>query len=87
MPNPQPRVHFFRTSDGHEVDFLVEVGPHLWPVEVKLAATPRPELANGIEKLRALLGDGLLPGAVITAGGQTTPLTRNVTAYPLAALV
>jgi len=82
-----PRVHFFRTSDGLEVDFLVEVGQSLWPVEVKLAATPSREMASGIERLHAVLGSRLLPGAVITAGDEVMPLTRNATVYPAAALL
>ena len=40
-----PRVFFWRTVAGTEVDFVVETGGQLVPIEVKLSATPRP--ANG----------------------------------------
>ncbi len=32
--------HFFRTSDGREIDLLIEVGRERWAVEVKLTTAP-----------------------------------------------
>jgi len=37
-----PRVYYWRTMVGTEVDFLVETAGNLVPIEVKLSATPRP---------------------------------------------
>jgi hypothetical protein len=72
-----PAIHYFRTAAGHEVDFLVEVGTRLLPVEVKLASTPRPEMAAGVLALEPLLGARLLPGVVVTLGGPDWfPLAR-----------
>ena len=31
---------FFRTSDGREIDLLLDLGNRLWAVEVKLTASP-----------------------------------------------
>jgi uncharacterized protein len=76
-----PDLTFFRSSDGLEVDFLVREGGRYTPVEVKRAATPRREMADGIERLRALLGDELAPGLVIRLGEPSPlPLTANVDA-------
>jgi hypothetical protein len=32
--------YFFRTSDQHEIDLILDFGKELWAVEVKLSATP-----------------------------------------------
>jgi len=34
---------YFRTSDGHEVDLVVELCGRRWAIEVKLSASPSPE--------------------------------------------
>jgi hypothetical protein len=41
-----PQVYFWRTITGTEVDFVVETGGKLVPIEVKLSATPRPAMAS-----------------------------------------
>ena len=46
----EPKVHFWRTATGSEVDLLVEAGGKLVPIEVKLSATPKPAMASGISK-------------------------------------
>ena len=42
-----PRVYFWRTSAGAEVDIVVEADGKLVPIEVKLSATPRPAMEIG----------------------------------------
>jgi predicted AAA+ superfamily ATPase len=73
-----PSITFFRSSDGLEVDFLLELQGRLHPIEVKRSATPRPEMADGIRRLRTLLGDQLEPGLVVMLGDQDRfPLARD----------
>jgi predicted AAA+ superfamily ATPase len=35
-----PKAYFFRTSDGREIDLLLDFGARLWAIEVKLTAHP-----------------------------------------------
>jgi len=81
-----PSVYFWRTSAGREVDFLIEFGTKLVPVEVKLSATPRPSMAASIKTLRDDLGDRVAPGYVIHPGDVRIPLGSEVTALPFAEL-
>ncbi len=78
----EPRIYFWRTSAGRKVDFLVEHGNGLIPVEVKTAATPRPLMSRPIRVLREDLGDRVLPGYVIHPGNVRFPLGASVTALP-----
>lgn len=77
----EPDLTFFRTSDGTEVDFLIKSGTSLHPVEVKRAATPRREMARGIERLREMLPGEVQEGTVILLGDTPPfPLTRTCNA-------
>jgi predicted AAA+ superfamily ATPase len=82
----EPRVYFWRTSSGAEVDFIVEFEGKLVPIEVKTSATPRPAMASLIVKFREDMGKQALPGYVIHAGDVHLPLGRGVTALPFSEL-
>ena len=82
----EPQVNFWRTSDGVEVDIVVETGGKLIPIEVKLSATPRPAMANAILKFREGLPDKAGPGYVIHPGSVHLPLARGVVALPFSEL-
>lgn len=81
-----PRVYFWRTAAGTEVDFVVETDQGLVPVEVKVSATPRPGMAKTIRALQSDLAGSLRPGYVVHAGDVGLPLGAGVTALPFANL-
>ena len=82
----EPRVHFWRTSAGVEVDFVIEHGTTLVPIEVKLSATPRPGMAAAIASLRADLGPKVKSGYVIHQGDVEWALGPHAHALPFARL-
>ena len=82
----EPRVHFWRTSTGSEVDLLVEEGARLIPVEAKASATPRPPMAAGIAALRRDLGARAGRGYVVHGGDVELPLGPDAIAWPLGQL-
>jgi len=82
----EPRVTFWRTSAGSEVDFVVEEGQELVPIEAKLSATPRPAMASGIRQFQSDFGEGARPGYVVHPGDVTLPLGSGFTALPFAQL-
>lgn len=77
-----PQIYFWRTSTGVEVDIVVETEGKLVPVEVKLSATPRPEMASSIKTFREDLGEKALAGYVVHAGDVRLPLGAGVSAIP-----
>jgi predicted AAA+ superfamily ATPase len=78
----EPRIHFWRTSAGVEVDLVVEAGGQLIPIEVKLSATPRPAMAGGIRAFQEDLGKKAGRGFVIHPGSVRLPLAPEVVALP-----
>ena len=81
-----PQVYFWRTTAGTEVDFVVETGGNLVPIEVKLSATPRPAMSSAIRIFQKDFGDKALPGYVVHPGDIMLPLSPGVTALPFAEL-
>ena len=81
-----PQIYFWRTMAGSEVDFVVETGGKLAPIEVKLSATPRPAMAAAIEIFQRDLESAAMPGYVVHPGDVHLPLGSGVTALPFAAL-
>jgi hypothetical protein len=62
------------------VDLLVEHSPALvTPIEIKLSKTPRPDMARGIERLRAMQKPGtqLGPGYVVCMTDSDGALSRE----------
>jgi len=82
----EPRIHFWRTSTGTEVDIIVEHERKLVPIEVKLSSTPSPAMASGIKALKALLGDRVAPGYLVHPGDVRLPLGDGVVALPFSYL-
>ncbi len=78
-----PRIWFWRTTAGKEIDFLVETGGKLVPIEVKLSATPHPAMAASIRELRQDMADAILPGYVVHPGDVRLALGDGVTAVGL----
>jgi len=81
-----PPLSFWRTAAGAEVDFVVDLGDRLVPVEAKLTATPNPRHAEPIERFQALAKRRAAHGYVVCLCRQPIPLSRTVTAVPLGAL-
>lgn len=81
-----PRVFFWRTMRGNEVDFVVETEGKLVPVEVKLSATPHQAMAKSISAFREDVGDIAMPGYVVHPGEMRLPLGRDAMALPFAQL-
>ena len=82
----QPPLYHWRTADGHEVDFVAELGPRLVPIEAKLTATPTRGHARSIVHFQELFGDLARPGYVVCMVDRPVPLTEHVWAVPLGAL-
>ena len=81
-----PRVFFWRTRAGTEVDIVVESDDKLVPIEVKLSATPRPAMAGSIRTFQKDLGSDAAPGYVVHPGDVRLPLGPGATALPFSDL-
>ena len=81
-----PRVFFWRTRTGTEVDIVVETDGKLVPIEVKPSTTPRPGMATSIRTLQKDFGPEAVPGYVVHPGDVRLPLGSGATALPFSDL-
>ncbi len=69
-----PDLWFWRSSDGYEVDVVLDLGNRLVPVEIKATATPHPRQASGLKKFRELSkrsqGVEVSSGIVVYGGSE-----------------
>jgi hypothetical protein len=83
---PRPEILYWRTHGGAEVDFVVESGRRLLPVEVKAARRVRLSDAGGLgvflNEYRKLAPFGIL----LHGGREVVLLAENIIAVPLGCL-
>jgi uncharacterized protein len=65
-----PPLYYWRDSQGNEIDFIVEAGPQLWPIEVKSGQTIAGEAFKGLESWLTLAGESAQTGILIYGGEQ-----------------
>ncbi len=72
----------WRTTAGEEVDFVVEAGDRLLPIEVKSSLRPRLRDAAPVRSFRAEYGAMARSGLLLHGGDTTEWLTPDVLAVP-----
>jgi predicted AAA+ superfamily ATPase len=80
----EPRLWFWRTSHGVEVDLLVESEGQVHPVEAKSTGTPRPPLAAGLRAFQQAYDAPA--GYLVHTGDQSLPLGSGIRAVPFGSL-
>jgi hypothetical protein len=75
---------FFRTSDGHEIDLVLELRGERWAVEVKLSAAPGPD---DLERLNQCADLIQADRRVLVSRTRTTAGAAKVVSTNLAGLV
>ena len=81
------RLYHYRDRDHYEVDAVLEsASGEVIACEVRAAETVRSEDFRGIQRLARRLGDQLVAGIVLYAGGQPLPFGDRLRAWPISSL-
>ena len=75
-------LFYWRTSIGEEVDFVIETGNSLLPIEVKATTRPRYRDTAHLRTFRSEYGDMSRPGLLLHTGDLVDWLTPDVLAAP-----
>ncbi|HXH07935.1 MAG TPA: ATP-binding protein [Vicinamibacterales bacterium] len=78
----RPEVGYWRTASGEEVDFVVEAGGKLLPIEVKTGARPRLADAAHLRSFRREYGKKTRAGLLLHTGSTLEWLAPDVLAAP-----
>ena len=77
-----PQVYFWRTTNGKEVDFIVEAQGKLIPIEVKANKTPSKSMIKGINTFQQDYKDRAEQGFLVHLGNRRSPIGINSMAIP-----
>lgn len=77
-----PQILYWRTTDGKEVDFVIEWKGRLLPIEVKATSRPRTAQSKSLQLFRQEYKETSLPGLLLHAGDETTWLATGILATP-----
>jgi uncharacterized protein len=81
------RLYHYRDRDQYEVDAVLEsASGEVIACEVKAAETVRSEDFRGITRLARRIGDQMIAGIVLYAGGQALPFGDRLRAWPISTL-
>ncbi len=81
----QPPLYFWRDSQGHEIDVVVELGDGLLPIEIKSGQTVAGDFFDNLHFYRRLAGESA-KGAVLVYGGTRAFQRSGVNVIPWFAL-
>lgn len=76
----RPTLHFWRDSNGNEVDVIADVGPKMLPIEIKSGQTLNRDFFGGLERWQALAGE-LAATPALVYGGSGTLVHRDIEVY------
>jgi predicted AAA+ superfamily ATPase len=76
-------VWFYRDRDKREIDLLIERNGTLHPAEIKRTAAPKLKDVRSFDTLERT-GAKIGPGALVCLADTPLPLSKNVTAMPVA---
>jgi len=83
MKGKRADIFFWRSHDGLEVDLIIQIGTKLYPIEIKLTATPSLKHTEPLNKFKALAGkDAAETGLLVCRIEKFTPLPSNNVAIP-----
>lgn len=79
---PAPEVLFWRTTTDLEVDFVIESGDRLLPIEVKAATRPGYADTRGLRAFRQEYTDQFIGGLLLHGGIRTQWMSERILAVP-----
>lgn len=77
-----PRVFWWRTSYGEEVDFIIEHEGKLFPIEVKMASKANRELARGLFSFSKLFAAEIEKAILVNLSREKLVLGNKIEAWP-----
>lgn len=81
------KLYHFRTSDGKEIDFIIEKADgSLWAIEVKSADNVSEKDFNSIKLFSQLTGKEFQGGIILYSGKEAIPFGQNLWAVPYCVL-
>ncbi|MBI2190953.1 MAG: ATP-binding protein [Planctomycetes bacterium] len=82
---PRPEILYWRTVSGEEVDFVIESGDTLVPIEVKAGSRPTASDASSLHSFLNEYGGQAPHGILLHTGTKGARMSKNIWAIPITA--
>jgi predicted AAA+ superfamily ATPase len=82
LVTPRPEVLYWRTQNQEQVDFVIEAGATLLPIEVKATTRPSYSDARHLLTFASEYGDAVPGGLLLHTGEETFWLVERILAAP-----
>ncbi|OGX15226.1 MAG: hypothetical protein A2166_00350 [Omnitrophica WOR_2 bacterium RBG_13_41_10] len=82
-----PRIFWWRTSHGDEVDFIIEDKGKIIPVEVKLSAKINSDMAKGLVSFCKLFHDKVNKAFLVNLAKEKIVMKKRIIAIPFAGFI
>ena len=75
-------LHFYRDAKGNEVDLILEIGPDLFPIEIKAGETITSDYFKGLKHFMKVIPN-LPRGSGLIYGGLERQVRSDTRIYPV----
>ena len=82
----RPRLSYYRSGNGAEVDFVLEMNGKLYPIELKRSSYPKLSDLRSAGTMPLAPGVELQSGVVLCTATEILPLGKGNHAYPISML-
>ena len=82
-----PKIFWWRTSYGEEVDFIIEDKGRIIPVEVKLSSKANTQMAKGLKTFCNLFSDRVDKAFLVNLSGERVILDKKIIAVPFSEFI
>jgi len=83
MKGKKADIYFWRSHDGLEVDMIIRIGAKLYPIEIKLTATPNLKHLEPLTKFKSIARkDAADTGLLVCRIEKISPMPSNNIAVP-----
>ena len=78
-----PPVYFYRDKDKKEIDLIVEEAEKIYPIEIKMSASPDKEMAKNFSVLKGKIDKEIGTGIIICQYDNKVYLSEDILVLPI----
>ncbi len=76
-------IYYYRDKDGKEIDVIIEKGEELYPIEIKMSASPNANMGKHFKVLKKIKDKKIMPGIILCQYDRKVRLADDLTALPV----
>ena len=78
-----PPVYFYRDKDKKEIDLIIEEAEKIYPIEIKMSASPNKEMAKNFSVLKRKINKEIGTGVIICQYDNKVYLSEDILVLPI----